>query len=110
MGENQQLRKWQLSATAAPKFVAQSRDFASADVRGNAPGGMPGGFCAGSSNGKDPTRTCWYVPFPAVTRMQIWYKAILKFSILYTSEIRVFGKTLGLRQLGLVGSTGGCKI
>ena len=54
-GENQQLRKWQLSATAAPKFLAQSRDFASADVRGNAPGGMPGGFCAGSSNGKDPS-------------------------------------------------------
>ena len=53
-GENQQLRKWQVSANAAPKLVGQGRDFASPDVRGNAPGGMPGGFCAGSSNGRDP--------------------------------------------------------
>jgi hypothetical protein len=53
-GENQQLHKWKLSANAAPQYVAQSREFASPDVRGNAPGGMPGGFCAGSSNGRDP--------------------------------------------------------
>jgi hypothetical protein len=53
-GENQQLHKWQLSANAPPKYLAQSRDFASPDVRGTAPGGMPGGFCAGSSNGKNP--------------------------------------------------------
>jgi hypothetical protein len=52
-GENQQLHKWQVSATAAPKYLGESADFASSDVRGNAPGGMPGGFCAGSSNGKD---------------------------------------------------------
>ena len=53
-GENQQLHKWKASANAAPQYIAQSREFASADVRGNAPGGMPGGFCAGSSNGRDP--------------------------------------------------------
>jgi hypothetical protein len=53
-GENQQLHKWKLSATAAPQYIAQSREFASPDVRGNSPGGMPGGFCAGSSNGRDP--------------------------------------------------------
>lgn len=53
-GENQRLRKWQLSATAAPRLVGQGADFASSDVRGNSPGGMPGGFCAGSSNKKDP--------------------------------------------------------
>jgi hypothetical protein len=53
-GENQQLHKWKLSANAAPQYIAQSREYASPDVRGNAPGGMPGGFCAGSSNGRDP--------------------------------------------------------
>jgi len=53
-GENQQLHKWQLSADAAPKYLAQSKEFASPDVRGTPPGGMPGGFCAGSSNGNDP--------------------------------------------------------
>jgi hypothetical protein len=52
-GENQQLHKWQVSANAAPKYLAESREYASSDVRGNAPGGMPGGFCAGSSNGAD---------------------------------------------------------
>jgi hypothetical protein len=53
-GENQQLHKWQLSANAVPKFLAEGREYASPDVRGTSPGGMPGGFCAGSSNGKDP--------------------------------------------------------
>lgn len=53
-GENQQLHKWQLSSSAVPKYLAESREYASPDVRGNAPGGMPGGFCSGSSNGKDP--------------------------------------------------------
>ena len=52
-GENQQLHKWQLSANAPPKYLAESNEYASPDVRGNAPGGMPGGFCAGSSNGND---------------------------------------------------------
>ena len=53
-GENQQLHKWQLSATAAPQYLAQSQEFASPDVRNTPPGGMPGGFCAGSSNGRNP--------------------------------------------------------
>jgi hypothetical protein len=53
-GENQQLHKWKLSANAAPQYIAESQEFASPDVRGNPPGGMPGGFCAGSSNGRDP--------------------------------------------------------
>jgi hypothetical protein len=53
-GENQQLHKWAVSADGAPHYIAQSREFASPDVRGTPPGGMPGGFCTGSSNGMDP--------------------------------------------------------
>jgi hypothetical protein len=53
-GENSQLHKWSISSTGNLAYVAQSREFASADVRGNPPGGMPGGFCSGSSNGADP--------------------------------------------------------
>lgn len=53
-GENAQLHKWAVSATGALKYVAQSHEYASADVRGNPPGGMPGGFCTGSSDGADP--------------------------------------------------------
>jgi hypothetical protein len=36
------------------KYLAESNEYASADVRGRSPGGMPGGFCSGSSNGDDP--------------------------------------------------------
>jgi hypothetical protein len=53
-GENAQLHKWAVSPSGVLKYVAQSNEYASADARGNPPGGMPGGFCAGSSNGKDP--------------------------------------------------------
>jgi hypothetical protein len=53
-GENAQLHKWLVSKTGALTYVAQSNEYASADVRGNPPGGMPGGFCTGSSNGADP--------------------------------------------------------
>jgi len=53
-GENSQLHKWAVSATGSLTYVAQSQEYASADVRGNPPGGMPGGFCSGSSNGADP--------------------------------------------------------
>jgi hypothetical protein len=49
-GENGQLHKWQVGATGKLTYVAQSHEYASADVRGNSPGGMPGGFCSGSSN------------------------------------------------------------
>jgi hypothetical protein len=53
-GENAQLHKWAVSTTGALSYVAQSHEYASVDVRGNPPGGMPGGFCSGSSNGADP--------------------------------------------------------
>ena len=53
-GENAQLHKWEVSGTGKLTYIAESNEFASADVRGNAPGGMPGGFCSGSSNGADP--------------------------------------------------------
>jgi len=53
-GENSQLHKWKVSSTGNLTYVAQSHEYASADVRGDPPGGMPGGFCAGSSNGADP--------------------------------------------------------
>jgi len=53
-GENAQLHKWAVSQTGTLTYVAQSHEYASADVRGNPPGGMPGGFCTGSSNGADP--------------------------------------------------------
>jgi len=53
-GENSQLHKWAVSSTGGLTYVAQSNEFASVDVRGTPPGGMPGGFCSGSSNGADP--------------------------------------------------------
>lgn len=53
-GENAQLHKWAVSSTGALTYIAQSNEFASANVRENPPGGMPGGFCSGSSNGADP--------------------------------------------------------
>jgi hypothetical protein len=53
-GENAQLHKWAISPTGTPTYVAQSHEYASADVRGTPTGGMPGGFCSGSSNGSDP--------------------------------------------------------
>lgn len=53
-GENSQLHKWAVSSTGNLTYIAQSHEYASADVRGNPPGGMPGGFCSGSSNGTAP--------------------------------------------------------
>jgi hypothetical protein len=53
-GENSQLHKWAVSPTGGLTYVAQGHEYASADVRGEPPGGMPGGFCSGSSNGADP--------------------------------------------------------
>ncbi len=53
-GENAQLHKWAVSSTGTVTYVAQSNEYASADVRGTPTGGMPGGFCSGSSNGADP--------------------------------------------------------
>jgi len=54
-GENAQLHKWAVSSTGNLTYVAESHEYASADVRGQPPGGMPGGFCSGSSNGADAT-------------------------------------------------------
>jgi hypothetical protein len=53
-GENSQLHKWKVSSTGALTYVAQSHEYASDKVRERPPGGMPGGFCSGSSNGADP--------------------------------------------------------
>jgi len=57
-GENAQLHKWAVSSTGTLTYVAQSHEYASADVMRGDPteptGGMPGGFCSGSSNGADP--------------------------------------------------------
>lgn len=53
-GENAQLHKWAVSSTGKLTYIAQGHEFASADVRGNPPGGMPGGFCSGSSDGDNP--------------------------------------------------------
>jgi hypothetical protein len=53
-GENSQLHKWSVNANGTLTYIAESKEYASADVRGNPPGGMPGGFCSGSSNGADP--------------------------------------------------------
>jgi hypothetical protein len=53
-GENSQLHKWAVGPTGGLTYVAQSNEFASANVRLTPPGGMPGGFCSGSSNGADP--------------------------------------------------------
>jgi hypothetical protein len=53
-GENSQLHKWSVSSSGNLTYVAQGHEYASVDVRGEPPGGMPGGFCSGSSNGADP--------------------------------------------------------
>ncbi|HEY6445048.1 MAG TPA: hypothetical protein VIY53_01210 [Acidobacteriaceae bacterium] len=54
-GENNQLHKWSVTPPGKLSYVAQSNEYASADVRRTRQhGGMPGGFCSGSSNGADP--------------------------------------------------------
>jgi len=53
-GENSQLHKWSVDAKGNLTYVAQRHAFASANLRGNPPGGMHGGFCSGSSNGVVP--------------------------------------------------------
>lgn len=50
-GENGKLRKWKVSSTGALSLLAEGHEYASVDVRNEPPGGMPGGFCTGSSNG-----------------------------------------------------------
>lgn len=53
-GENSQLHKWAVSSSGKLTYIAQSHEYASDNVRENPPGGMPGGFCSGASNGGDP--------------------------------------------------------
>ncbi|MBV8105521.1 MAG: hypothetical protein JO223_13030 [Hyphomicrobiales bacterium] len=53
-GENGILRKWSVSPSDGLKLVGEGEEPASEDVNGRSPGGMPGGFCSGSSNGADP--------------------------------------------------------
>ena len=53
-GENSQLHKWKVDSTGNLTYIAEGNEYASSDVRAAPPGGMPGGFCTGSSNGADP--------------------------------------------------------
>ena len=66
-GENGKLRKWKISPAGALSLVAEGHEYASADVRNEPPGGMPGGFCAGSSNGNAAGSALIAVPFPMAT-------------------------------------------
>lgn len=63
-GENSQLHKWKVSSTGALTYVAESHEYASANVRQAPPGGMPGGFCSGSSNGADPNSALLFCTIP----------------------------------------------
>jgi hypothetical protein len=63
-GENSQLHKWKVSSTGALTYVAQSHEYASDNVRERPPGGMPGGFCSGSSNGADPDTALLFCTIP----------------------------------------------
>jgi hypothetical protein len=63
-GDNSQLRKWKVSSTGALTNVAQSHEYASDNVREKPPGGMPGGFCSGSSNGRDPDTALLFCTIP----------------------------------------------
>jgi hypothetical protein len=63
-GENSQLHKWKVSPTGALTYVAESHEYASNNVREKPPGGMPGGFCSGSSNGADPDSALLFCTIP----------------------------------------------
>jgi len=63
-GENSQLHKWKVSSAGALTYVAQSHEYASNNVRERPPGGMPGGFCSGSSNGADPDSALLFCTIP----------------------------------------------
>jgi hypothetical protein len=63
-GENAQLHKWKVSSTGALTYVAQSHEYASDTVRETPTGGMPGGFCSGSSNGADPDSALLFCTIP----------------------------------------------
>jgi hypothetical protein len=62
-GENAQLHKWAVSSSGRLTYLAQSHEFASPNSV-NPPGGMPGSFCAGSSNGGDINSAILVCVFP----------------------------------------------
>lgn len=64
-GENNQLHKWKVASNGRLTWVANSHEYASANVHDNPPGGMPGGFCAGSSNGGDANSAILVCTVPA---------------------------------------------
>ena len=70
-GENNQLHKWQVGPTGAMTYLGQGNEFASASVRGTSPGGMTGGFCAGSSNGSDPNSAILVCTIPYLNANQV---------------------------------------
>jgi hypothetical protein len=63
-GENAELHKWKVSPTGALAYLAQGHEYASDNVRETPPGGMPGGFCSGSSNGADPNSALLFCTIP----------------------------------------------
>jgi hypothetical protein len=63
-GENAELHKWKVSPTGALTYLAQGHEYASDIVRQTPPGGMPGGFCSGSSNGADPNSALLFCAIP----------------------------------------------
>jgi hypothetical protein len=67
-GDNSHLRKWKVSSivssTGALAYVAESHEYASDSVREKPPGGMPGGFCSGSSDGADPDSALLFCTIP----------------------------------------------
>ena len=63
-GENSQLHKWKVSPTGALSYVAEGHEYASDNVREAPPGGMPGGFCSGSSNGADANSALLFCTIP----------------------------------------------
>jgi hypothetical protein len=63
-GENSQLHKWKVGSDGALTYVAESHEYASNNVREKPPGGMPGGFCSGSSSGADPDSALLFCTIP----------------------------------------------
>jgi hypothetical protein len=52
-GENARIHKWKVSDGGELTYSMQGHEYASANAIGTGTGGMPGGFCSGSSNGAD---------------------------------------------------------
>ena len=63
-GENSALHKWAVSTSGKLTYIAEGQELASVDARGRTPGGMPGGFCSGSSNGADANSMLLFCSIP----------------------------------------------